>query len=55
VYALNLNHSPENLIILGAGRSSQEGRRPYKRRVKDERRLAPPGSQTASSYTTVCQ
>ena len=43
MYALNLTHSPENDLILGVGRSSQTGRRPCRRRVKDECQLSPRG------------
>ncbi len=42
MYALNLNLSPEN-PILGVGRSSQSGRRPCRRRAKDECQLPPRG------------
>ncbi len=37
VYALNLNRSPENILILGVGRSPGNRRRPHMRRVMDER------------------
>jgi len=43
VYALNLNRSPEKPLILGVGRSCQTGRRPCRRRAKDECQLSPRG------------
>ncbi len=43
VCALNLNRSPEKILILGVGRSPGNRRRPHTRRAKDERRVPPRG------------
>ncbi len=43
MYALNLNRSPEKLLILGVGRSYHAGRRSGRRRAKDECQLPPRG------------
>jgi hypothetical protein len=43
VCALNLKHSPENLLILGVSRSFHFGRRRNRKRVNDERGLSPRG------------
>ena len=50
--ALNLTHSPENNLSLGACRSFPIWRRPRGECDTDEHRANPPGSKTASSFTT---